>query len=212
LPIAGILARLRRHGCRFAIVDACQQIGHVPSDGLCAADLVIAGVHKWVGAGLPMGVALAPADVARKCQSLCRDDPLIAFTTSDGRAERIQETVNVWPLLSSHAAFDELLNLQPPLTLTLAARQANADRLMAQLPGRHWTAVAVSPTLQSGIVLLRPRRSAHNLSACESRRRLEGQGIDVTALPGNLLRVSLPEKAFSVSQLRRLRVAMGGHA
>src|SRR5262249_4537789 len=89
LPVQAILACLSRGTApRFVVVDGAQALGHVP-EPLDRVDLYLAGCHKWLRAGHPLGVAFAPlrgsagflrATREEMVRSGDLDDPLLSFT------------------------------------------------------------------------------------------------------------------------------------
>lgn len=207
LPLTGLLKELRRSGCRFVLIDACQQLTHTPeTDWMSQADLVVTGVHKWLRAGLPFGVAFAKASIAEEIARQCCDDPLAAFTTSEHEPARVMETVNVWPLISCAAAVGEKLREPRSATEVFQTRLANADRLIAAISPSQWRPVRSAASMQSGILVLRAK--AADSRAPEWRNYLEQQAIDVSSLDGTHLRFSLPGRPFLSSELRRLAEAL----
>jgi hypothetical protein len=200
LPVGAILKRLRTLGCRFAIVDACQHLGHIPgSAGVETADLVIAGVHKWIRAGLPLGLGIASPAVTTDLSRLCRDDPLFAFAALGSAAGSVMETVNVWPLLSCAAAVREIGTPPEAVANHFAKRLANARSLINLLSPALWQPLQLDVTVQSGILVLQGR--AANANVRHWREHLEQRGIDVTQLCDRRLRISLPAQAFTSKQL-----------
>jgi selenocysteine lyase/cysteine desulfurase len=205
LPVDPLLNRLRKLGCRFAIVDACQHLGHVPgSCGAEAADLVIAGVHKWMRAGLPLGVAIASDNVRDSLLTLCRDDPLFAFTTPESDAASVMETVNVWPLLACAAAVSSALDARSNVATRFQQRLANVEAFSQTLSPCNWRPLSTHLTLQSGILLLRYAGRQSSPDAARWRNLLAQRQIDVSSLDDNTLRLSLPAHPLTASQLARL--------
>ena len=92
---------------RFVAVDGAQALGHAPLD-LHSCDLYLAGSHKWLRAGLPLGMAFGPRPNSRGLlRMLCEemiagmelDDPLLFLTRQIERdaLEPFGETVNLAP-------------------------------------------------------------------------------------------------------------------
>jgi hypothetical protein len=102
-------------------------------------DLYLAGCHKWLRAGHPLGIAFAllpgSAGLLRAArEDMVRsgdlDDPLLAFTEGvEEKLESFTETVDVAPLFPSAAAVSDPGAGSRCLTTALEARGENAEVL-----------------------------------------------------------------------------------
>src|SRR5262249_15476470 len=124
---------------RLVVVDGAQALAHVPID-LQGSDVYLAGCHKWLGAGHPLGLAFHPRPRSREflrnvAEDMLADgdmnDPLLLFTVQleNRRLEPFSETVSLAGLFScAAAAVTEMDNsLEPPARLQI--RLANAAAL-----------------------------------------------------------------------------------
>jgi Aminotransferase class-V len=208
LPADTIAANLRqRLGSRFVLVDAAQAFGQMPDElGTRSADLVIAGSHKWLGAGLPLGFAIGPQQVIRRCRRHLTDDPLASLTVARAHGTRppATETVNVWPLFSCQAAASGLLEDAQSLPGAVERQRQIRAPLELALSQSRWKRASVPAEFQSAILLLKEPsgrfRNGEYWRQCFAR-----QGIALTSY-GSLVRLSLREP-FSRREIESLACA-----
>lgn len=193
LPADTIAADLQqRLGSHFVLVDAAQAVAQMPDElGTRSADLVIAGSHKWIGAGLPLGFAIGPQEVIRQCLRLLTDDPLASLTIDqvNGTRPPATETVNVWPLLSCNAAISDLVADCQPLPGSPERRGLIRNQLKNAFSGSDWSPVDAPSEFHSAIQLVRHPTVRRNQDEFW-RRYFHLRGIALTSY-GSLVRLSL---------------------
>jgi len=202
LPADTIARDLRANaGARFILVDVAQAFAQVSNEiGATAADLLIGGSHKWLGAGLPLGFAIGSQEVITDCHKLLTDDPLATLTSSKAQKKTppVTETVNVWPLLSCNAAAGELASSRQPLPSSPESQRTMRDQLESALSGSPWELIYPPWDFRSAIVLA--RHSNHGRVQREHwRKHYHRLGIALTSY-GALIRLSLPAKPFSAEE------------
>ena len=211
LPIHILLAKLRRtHKPRFIILDAAQSFCHLPQ--LLAAtevDLTITGCHKWLGASLPLGVAIAGSTlVAEQLHCLLSPseafpawhDPLLMFTEQlcRGQVDLFSETVNVTPLFTANAALAAGRTRTTLLEMEAYQRHRNMENILNLFSESNWSLVQPHPSLRSGILLARSHNACRQHTEPESvRKHFHQQGIALSAYAGGLIRLSLPSDVLS---------------
>ena len=204
LPIRKIVEQIReRSELRFTFIDAAQAFCHVPlGDSLAAADFIVAGSHKWMGAYLPTGIGLfgqrqTREMVERRMKGLRRmepgDDPLLHFTEQLVAAELDghSETANLNSLFAcAGAAFHQLAT-----DSAAAALQSGQSLAMVPRPSGDWIPRRPNASLRSQIVLFESQKSRSERACPELiRRAWLDSGCIVTGYPGGRARVSLPAK------------------
>jgi hypothetical protein len=217
LPVAEIVAALR-HACppRFVVVDGAQALAHLPP-GLPACDVYLAGCHKWLGAGQPLGLAFHPrpgshgflqAVADRMIARRDLDDPLLLFTSqlATDRLEHFGETVSLAGLFACAAAVAAELASPDGAFRPLPLRLANAGSLAEVAQGSGWDPLLPGAHLRSGILLLRARRPAVRATPAEELRAgFQRHGVAVTTYTDGLARLSLPARPWKPRELDRLR-------
>lgn len=181
-------------------------IGHVLGDlGVNGADFVVAGVHKWLGAGLPLGVGFGRHELIAEMRR-ANDDPLLALTSRNRSGARaVAETANVWPLISCRAAVAELRPAAVRLTRSFAVQLQNAEAVVEVLARSAWQSQMVDASVQSGILLARHREGLRSGRDAELwRRHFHSLGIELTSYPGPLVRISMPGRRFAEREFARL--------
>ena len=149
---------------RFVAIDGAQALGHAPLD-LHSCDLYLSGSHKWLRAGLPLGMAFGPRPDSRGLlRMLCEEmiagreleDPLLSLTRQIERdaLEPYGETVSLAPLLTVAAATAAAIGDPDPLERRFGARLGNGGALAAAAEGTGWHPQLVDGSLRSGILLL----------------------------------------------------------
>lgn len=209
LPADTIAGQLRALGkARFILVDAAQAVAHVSGEiGANAADLIVGGSHKWLGAGLPLGFAIGPNDVVGECRKCLADDPLAALTTSDDWKGRrpATETVNVWPLLSCNAAICELASNRRSLPGSQERQRMIREQVKFTFAGSSWNLLSPPSEFGSAIMLAQHSRS-RGVPPEYWREHFHRLGIAVTSY-GPLIRLS-PRQPLSKSEQNQLAKAL----
>jgi hypothetical protein len=219
LPVRAILERLSRGTPpRFVVVDGAQAFAHVPEPPDCM-DLYLAGCHKWLRAGHPLGVAFAPlpgsagflrATRERMVAAGELDDPLLSFTEGleEDKLGPFSETVDVAPLFPAAAAVSAPGAGREALTDALAARVGNAEVLAEAARSVGWRPLLASPP-STGILLLEGASPAlQNAPPDEVRAAFQAHRISLTSYGGGILRVCVGEWAWEPRELDRLRAAL----
>lgn len=207
LPVNRILQALKANRpVKFAVADASQAVAHVPDDlGVGECDVVISGTHKWLEAGMPMGVAFLSPLAEWALKGFALDDALCRFTNqlTGFRFPAPMETVNVWPLLSCAGA---LASCPQPVEIRrrFLGRLNNAAHLAKVLGGSGWTLQLPESSLRSGIVLVRSPGKLPKLVELFADR-----GIALTALGKHTVRLTLPSEPFSIENSTFLADAFG---
>jgi hypothetical protein len=220
LPARAILECLSRGTPpRLVVVDGAQAFAHVP-EPLTYMDLYLAGCHKWLRAGHPLGVAFAPrlgsAGFLRATrEEMVRtgefDDPLLSFTEGleKEKLESFTETVDVVPLFPSAAAVSDPGAGPEGLTDTLAARVENAEVLGEVARSLGWRPLLADQPLGTGILLLEAKSAALRRAPPDKvRAAFQRHRISLTAYGGGLLRVCVPKRAWEAHELDLVRAAL----
>lgn len=201
VPVRQIVERIRqRTELRFVLVDAAQAFCHVPLyECMQVADFVVCGSHKWMGAYLPLGIALfgqkrtqemiaLRVKLSRTKRKLA--DPLLEFTQQldEDEVNGHSETANLSPLLACAGAVADNVTLS---TATIEAGQSVNQQVRSIEALSNWTPLTPDKSLRSNIVLMEPTSpSICGLSANATRRQWLDAGIIATAYDGGLVRLS----------------------
>lgn len=206
LPTQAICRTVRAMQPRaLVVVDAAQAFAHVPDPlAIAEADVVLMGAHKWLGAGVPLGIATIALSVQKAFYQAGRNDPLLHFLTAmEASKSRLQgETVNTWPLVACRGALTEVPSLEL-LRARFEQRLANADELRQHLDDSSWKQIRIHRDLRSGIILVHDRRDSR-LDAIACRTLLDANRIGATIYPGPLLRLSMPDTPIESHQWTNL--------
>lgn len=199
----------QRMRAKLVVIDAAQAVGHVGEQlGARSADIVIAGSHKWLKSGLPLGFAIFRPQARNAFSSCANDDPLFALTSDlKGQCAQVIETVNTWPLFAAMAAANDLLNAKNELPGSGDACESNRRQILSALSGSWWLQVPIDRGFHSAIVLatyLHARRHAKNWRQFFHRR-----GIALTSY-GNSIRLSHPGRSLESAELELLAAALQG--
>jgi hypothetical protein len=197
---------------RLVVVDGAQALGHAPFDpGVC--DIFLAGCHKWLRSGHPLGLAVLPAGRSRApirglCDELRRagelDDPLLGFA---GQLERDEweafgETVDLAGLFAAAAAVGDALADRDGPDRRFSARMASGRGLADAAAAVGWDPLEPAPPLRSGIRLLRPGPGRDRSTPPERwRAAFQGRGIAVTTYREGIVRVSAPSASWEDGEL-----------
>ncbi len=210
LPISGLLSRLKPSGrLRFAFVDAAQSFCQLPEPSPTKhVDITIAGCHKWLGGGNPLGVAICGRPIVAEqfrqildpghCPEL--EDPLLRFSQEIGgdSVSRYLETVNVAPLFTVNAAIQEERTKRKHLKEQLERQQGNVDSVEQCVAGTPWNLLDVDKSLRSGILLLQSQDPLHREADCQALGdRFRKQGVAFSSYPQGVIRISTPNSLVS---------------
>jgi selenocysteine lyase/cysteine desulfurase len=227
LPVAAVVSRLCGVGRspELTLVDASQAFCHLPADlaGTAAADLVLAGCHKWAGSLFPLGFMAittkrASGELMRIGDGLMDqpglEDPLATFLArrEDGKSQAFGETVNLTPLFTARAAIGR--HLAPEhMRERLGLRLKNAATVTGLAAGTGWTPVAIQASVRSAILLLRARgREVGEAPAGAVRRRFLDRGVVLTSYEGGWIRLSMPETPLDAAERNLLRRSLRDRA
>lgn len=218
LPINEIVTAVRRQArLRFVVVDAAQALAHVPVDEcLAAADLTIAGCHKWLCGYFPLGIGFfgQPGTrdfinhaVAGMLRTGELGDSLLRFCgqLTDADLDGYSETVNLGPLFSSCGAAADVLTAVGPASRAMAVQSANAEIIRNICHVGNWRPLMPELGFGTGILLLEHRHPAERVAAGEAVRLFfQDRGIMATGYDRGLVRLSMPNRPFSDFDLRLL--------
>ena len=221
VPVAQLVASLRRQSeVRFVLVDAAQAFGQVSLESITAScDVLVTGCHKWLGAHLPMGVAVAGNSLAAKqfrCvvsgrdASLLCSDPLLMLTEQlqADEVNRYAETVSIVPMLAANAALSSG-QADPVITeQEFAQRLNNLDEAAACLSDSSWCPVSLNQTTRSAIMLATANHASVRQAAPDTlQTHFRNHGIALSAYQGGLLRLSMPSGILQQNYLEFLSSA-----
>ena len=211
IPVTQLVATLRaNHEVRFVLADAAQAFCQVPNPSLAdAADVTIVGCHKWLGAHLPMGVAVAGNPVIAeqlRCVMANREssgrlhDPLLSLTEQllSDHVNRYSETVNVTPMLTANAALSANQAAPARLNSAYQERLLNLDFVLDCFSGSSWTPRRLHSSMRSAILLANgPSTSDGHSDPDERQARFRGDGVALTAYRNGSIRLSMPSTQMS---------------
>ena len=184
----------------MVILDGAQEFGHMPVQPLGGAPLFyVTCTQKWLRSGLTAGVAFASPNTDWQDTSHAireTDDPLLKFACGSAGEECYGETVAVSPLVACRAAIDGLTPER--VKHDLRVRHFNRRNLFAllKLQGDHDQEISPSGMLTFSMGHDEPR------PARELRQAFLDLGIVLSAFPGGLIRLSMPESKFTDAQLQ----------
>lgn len=210
LPVDLILKQIRASGAKvFSVVDGSQAFGHVADNiGMLSADVFLCGAHKWLGAGMPLGISFVSEELRALCQRRSVDDPLSRFVEGleQGTSTGV-ETVNVWPLIACYGALKEVGD-GGQIDRSLKERRWNSAHVRISLGGTAWLSRNLHPELSSGIEVFTCKRSASGFDHHAWRSRLGARGIAASTYEGPMLRISMPDLPFSKRAIDQVRKAL----
>ncbi len=218
LPISRIVKNLESmHGIIPVVVDGAQDFCHTPSTlNTEYCDLYLAGCHKWLGGYFPMGLAFYGRTRSAEYTEIVLqqmlsdgelDDPLLRFSSQleTDSLDGSTETVNLASLFSCYGAS---LDTAEERESVFQERRANAEAIIELSHETDWRLVSPSPEFQSAVVMLEATDStACELPAKTLRTAFEQTGLSLSAYPGGRIRLSMPEKPLSESQLHQIQTA-----
>ena len=205
---------------RFVVIDGAQALGHVePRFRSVPCDLYLAGCHKWLSAGQPLGLGFCSrassrgylrAALGEMIASGAVDDPLLLFDRQFevGAGEPFGETADLTSLFSAAAAVDAARSVLDQSDAP-GQRLANAEIARAAAVGTGWRALPVDPPLRSGIVLLEAEGDrARAASPGHTRDEFQRERIALTAYSGGRVRLSTPHSPWRDVDIGRLHSAL----
>lgn len=217
LPVAEIHRRVNDfRSPRLVVIDGAQGFAHTDGpDVVSAADVYLASAHKWLRAGLPLGIAIV-ANASIRQQMLCTNssrshsgDSLLRFLEElpSGRLSPFGETVDIASLVTCFGAIVDANRLAPTAN---AVQQNNRQCLADDVQETNWELRETSEGLRSGIMLIRaPVDHSRRPNAAAMRRAFERDAIAVTCYPGGQVRLSAGRDARLLSRDHtRLRFAL----
>lgn len=203
LPVAQIVDSLDPHP-QFVIIDGAQHFGHVPAESLAEkCDVYIAGCHKWLGAGVPVGMALCcrdstgarfEAEVTRCVLDGTTTDPLLRLLELHRlhNTECCGETVNVCPLLNCRAAVADATDFILCGSELLSNRVSNARAILDQLGTSTWK---LRTSFKTGILTLQGQEADCQRAEPQTMRCVfQERGIAVSTFAGGVVRLSMPTR------------------
>ena len=206
LPVKRITRKLRGEGVPLRVLlDASQAVGHVPlvlRGGWC--DALVAGTHKWLGAGQPLGFAITEPSLVGQGGNLSRtvDDPLRRFTDElcGGASSSWGETAGILPLLTAAGAVADCSagDVRDRVTARIDAKL----RLAAKLREHGWGVRAETEGSATGMLVAKSpsgRRGADCL-----RRGLRRHRIVATVYPRSVVRFSMPSRGLTTPDHHRI--------
>ena len=220
LPIREIADAIREDSdLRYCVVDAAQAFAHVPEAGYNNCDLIIAGCHKWLGAYQPLGIAVCPQAStqrpirqtrAQMVQSHQLQDPLLRFTEqlASRRLDGVSETTNIAPLFSCSGALQELSHDETHLESRLEFQKQLANRISHIAANSGWLPIKPPAEMQTGILLLKHIDQQSPLTAEQMRARFEQHRVIFTCYGKDLIRLSMPTKTLSDTELAQLQASL----
>jgi hypothetical protein len=177
----------------------------------------LAGGHKWLRSGHPLGMAFAPR---RSTRGLLRtvagemvgtgelDDPLLGLTRQLEAEvpEPFGETADPASLFCGAAAVAAALGGSEPVDGRFRTRLANAGALASVTVGTGWRPLVPAASLRSGILLLQAGGEEVRAAPPDLlRAAFQGRGIALTAYPGGVVRLSMPWAAWEDEDLDQVR-------
>ena len=196
---------------RFVVVDGVQAFGHVAanlSQDYC--DFYFTGCHKWLGAGIPMGIGFygkrrsvgyIETRLSQSLQLHVVDDPLLVF--SEGLIRGVPypfgETVNLLPLIACSGALSDL-------GIRDGERDEEAEKfggaaLAASASEQGWQSLQPDDALRSSIVMLERPGPTNAEDAGELRKDFADHGIYLSSYGEGRIRLALPPRILSASEL-----------
>lgn len=203
LPVKQITRRLRGEGVPLSVlVDASQAVGHVPMvlrGGWC--DALVAGAHKWLGGGFPLGFSVTEPSLIDPCgESTAPSDPLFCFAEelAGRRQQRWGETAAVVSLLTAAGALRDCgaRDVEARLTTRLETKRTIAEMIRES----GWSSLSASEGSRTGVLVARPSARTR---AAEVESSLRCYGVAATRTRGGALRLSMPATPLTRSESTR---------
>ncbi len=223
VPVKQIVAAISEKASpRFVLIDGAQALGHLPKidvHDLC--DIFIAGGHKWLRSGHPLGIAIYGRARSRDYLSRCFnagdranqiDDSLCRFVSAlSERFVRNQyaETVNVSPLLSFRAALEDFPCSSQERRQQWQHQAENHTHVHRVACSCGWKLQTVSEDFQCGILTIRPGKFRLKSERGGSfRRRLAKQSVAASCYGDGTIRLSMPKRILGNQELHAIEIAL----
>ena len=87
-------------------------------------------------------------------------------------------------------------------------RLTNGDRLAEVADGTPWQTVPTDSSIQSGILILKPRSGNRVSSGDSLRNAFRRHGVALTAYDDGSIRLSMPDRPWQPRDINRLRKAL----
>jgi len=221
-PVAAVVRELERRGERpLVIVDGSQAIGQAPA-AIEGCDLYLGGAQKWLRAGHPIGIAVAPRLATRECFARVADelvgsgeagDPLLDFVHQVGRegSHPYGETADLGAVFCLAAAVRAQIAERSGVEGHFRFRLANAARVRELAREVGWEPLEMSRAFRSGIqLLIATATELQSLPAERLRSELHRRGVAGTAYAGGLVRLSMIGELWEGEDLHVIRSALTG--
>ena len=199
IPYAAIIKSiLRSNKLELVVIDGAQEFCQMPMQDLENLPVFyVTCSQKWLRSGSPTGIAFVSEnvcweDVVQTVDQI--DDPLLQFTCGGGADNWYGETVAVAPLIACRAAVDQ----SSPDRIIQDHRARFANRLAVR--NLMCDGNTISSSRDSGILTVDHNTFA-NLAATRIRQSFLELGIVLSAFPGGLIRMSMPEYELTASEL-----------
>ena len=202
---------------RLIVVDGAQEFSHC--GGRSAADccdLYLTGCHKWLGAYLPLALAMYCKRRSAKFlettidRMICRgeiQDPLLklAHTIDCEMPNRVNESINLTPLMAASGALHDATKAQ----CRFGQRLHNAQLVESLAPETGWVPKRPRLEFHSGIIMLQSKFDhVRKRDPSSLRSVLQSHGVAVSAYNQGKIRLSMPAKSFQQSELDQLANAL----
>ncbi len=223
LPVKQIVAAISEIASpRFVLIDGAQALGHLPKiDVHDHCDIFIAGGHKWLRSGHPIGIAIYGRTRSRDHLSRCFnavdrtnriDDSLCRFVSALSErsiSNQYSETVNVSPLLSFRAALEDFPSSSEVRHQHWRDQAVNQSRVRAVACRNGWMPQSGGKDFHSGILTIHPRKRPRERSRGDSlRRQLDEHAIAASCYGGGILRMSMPKRILEMGELQKIQFAL----
>lgn len=205
---------------RFVAVDGAQEYCQAEADLKAEfCDIFLAGTHKWLGAGVPMGLgfygrrqsqSFIETVLAHLLQAGEIDDPLLRFSAElEGRRDlHVSETVGLTSLFATQGAVQDAMAEGVCSPTRLPERLRNAAVVADLMAQEGWRPLVPDVELRSGILLLQAERPVtRQAEALAVRAAFHRQGVSLTAYEDGLIRLSMPYRPLDDADRSLLRNA-----
>ena len=220
LPADSICAEMRTISPHaFLVIDGAQAIGHVPDElGLRHCDVFFGGVHKWLCAHVPMGIALLPRvkDIFHNNNNnnlisgmVKMNEPLLHFVQGlvTGELSSQSETVNLASLFTTRAALADIDASPTGVAQRLRERQYNAEQVRMVASQTGW--YCQSECLPTGTVMIQHAdERIQAVSASQLRKHFICQRVSATTYENGFVRLAMPDVRLSMNELSCLMTAL----
>ncbi len=204
---------------RFVIIDGAQALGHLPEiDCHDSCDVFLAGTHKWMRAGSPLGIAVFGRPRSQELLSRCLnptsrtfDDPLARFacSLSGGAMERYSETVNVAPLFACRAAITDVPEQNGQKSQHWLNQLLSREDVASMAESVGWYTPPLDVDSRTGILLLKPiSRQARSVLNDSMRKCFADCGIAVSTYDDATIRMSMPKRRLVASELLQIETTL----